>query len=41
LKHKLTLDLVLAWNSMGAALVLASAAAISVGDWILPVYEIY
>jgi hypothetical protein len=34
-------DLVRIRHRMGAALVLASAAAIAVGDWTLPVYEIY
>jgi len=41
LKGSLAWDLVRARHRMGAALVLASAAAIAIGDWILPVYEIY
>jgi len=40
-KGSLAWDLVRARHRMGAALALASAAAIAVGDWTLPVYEIY
>jgi hypothetical protein len=41
LKNTLAWDLVRARNRLGAALVIASAATISAGDWVLPVYEIF
>jgi len=41
LKGTLTWDIVRARHRLGAALVFASAATISVGAWALPVYEIY
>lgn len=41
LKDTLAWDLVRARHRLGAALVFASAATISVGAWTLPVYEIY
>ncbi len=41
LKNTLAWDLVRARHRLGAALVIASAATISAGDWVLPVYEIF
>ncbi|HEY2979643.1 MAG TPA: hypothetical protein VGJ22_00560 [Anaerolineales bacterium] len=41
LKDTLAWDLVRARHRLGATLVIASAATISVGAWVLPVYEIY
>ncbi len=41
LKDSLAWDLVRARHRLGATLVFASAATISVGAWALPVYEIY
>ncbi len=41
LKDTLAWDLVRARHRLGATLAIASAATISVGDWVLPVYEIY
>jgi len=41
LKDTLAWDLVRARHRLGAALAIASAATISVGAWVLPVYEIY
>jgi hypothetical protein len=41
LKGSLAWDLIRARHRMGAALVFASAATISIGAWVLPVYEIY
>jgi hypothetical protein len=41
LKDSLTWDVIRARHRQGAILVFASAATISVGAWILPVYEIY
>ncbi len=41
LKDSLAWDLIRARHRMGAALVFASAATISIGAWTLPVYEIY
>src|SRR3990172_4665367 len=41
LKDTLAWDLVQARHRLGATLAIASAATISVGDWVLPVYEIY
>ncbi|RJP48924.1 MAG: cysteinyl-tRNA synthetase [Anaerolineaceae bacterium] len=41
LKDTLAWDLIRARHRMGATLVFASAATISVGAWVLPVYEIY
>ncbi len=41
LKDTLAWDLVRARHRMGTALAIASAATISVGAWVLPVYEIY
>ena len=41
LKDTLAWDVIRARHRLGATLVFASAAAISIGAWILPVYEIY
>lgn len=41
LQGTLAWDLIRARHRMGATLVFASAATISVGAWVLPVYEIY
>jgi hypothetical protein len=41
LKDSLAWDLVRARHRLGAALIFASAATVSVGAWTLPVYEIY
>jgi hypothetical protein len=41
LKDTLAWDVIRARHRLGATLVFASAATISVGAWILPVYEIY
>jgi len=41
LQGSLAWDLIRARHRMGAALVFASAATISIGAWVLPVYEIY
>lgn len=41
LRGTLAWDIVRARHRLGAALAFASAATISVGEWILPVYEIY
>lgn len=41
LKDTLAWDVIRARHRLGAALVFASAATISVGAWVLPVYEIY
>ncbi|MFZ5857762.1 MAG: CysS/YqeB C-terminal domain-containing protein [Chloroflexota bacterium] len=41
LKDTLAWDIIRARHRMGATLVFASAATISVGAWVLPVYEIY
>jgi hypothetical protein len=41
LKDALAWDIIRARHRQGATLVFASAATISVGQWILPVYEIY
>jgi len=41
LKNTLAWELVRARHRLGAALALASAATISAGDWVLPVYEIF
>lgn len=41
LQGTLAWDLVRARHRMGATLVFASAATISIGAWVLPVYEIY
>lgn len=41
LHGSLAWDLVRARHRLGAALVFASAATISIGAWVLPVYEIY
>lgn len=41
LKDTLAWDLVRARHRLGTTLAIASAATISVGDWVLPVYEIY
>ena len=41
LKDSLAWDIIRARHRMGATLVFASAATISVGAWVLPVYEIY
>ena len=41
LKSTLAWDIVRARHRLGATLVFASAATISVGAWVLPVYEIY
>lgn len=41
LKGTLAWDIVRARHRQGATLVFASAATISVGQWVLPVYEIY
>lgn len=41
LKDTLAWDIIRARHRLGAILVFASAATISVGEWILPVYEIY
>jgi len=41
LSGSLAWDLIRARHRMGAALVFASAATISIGAWVLPVYEIY
>jgi len=41
LRGTLAWDVVRARHRLGATLVFASAATISVGEWVLPVYEIY
>ena len=41
LKGSLAWDIIRARHRQGATLVFASAATISVGQWVLPVYEIY
>jgi len=41
LKDTLAWDIIRARHRLGATLVFASAATISVGAWVLPVYEIY
>lgn len=41
LKNTLAWDIIRARHRQGAILVFASAATISVGKWVLPVYEIY
>lgn len=41
LKDSLAWDIIRARHRQGATLVFASAATISVGEWVLPVYEIY
>ena len=41
LKDSLAWDIIRARHRQGATLVFASAATISVGQWVLPVYEIY
>ena len=41
LKGTLTWDIIRARHRQGATLIFASAATISVGQWVLPVYEIY
>lgn len=41
LKDTLAWDIIRARHRQGATLVFASAATISVGQWVLPVYEIY
>ncbi|RJP49212.1 MAG: cysteinyl-tRNA synthetase [Anaerolineaceae bacterium] len=41
LRGTLAWDIIRARHRMGATLVFASAATISVGQWVLPVYEIY
>jgi hypothetical protein len=41
LKDTLAWDIIRARHRQGATLVFASAATISVGEWVLPVYEIY
>jgi hypothetical protein len=41
LRGTLAWDIIRARHSQGATLVFASAATISVGEWVLPVYEIY
>ena len=41
LKDTLAWEIIRARHRLGATLVFASAATISVGAWVLPVYEIY
>ncbi len=41
LKNTLAWDIIRARHRLGATLVFASAATISVGAWVLPVYEVY
>lgn len=41
LRGTLAWDIIRARHRLGATLVFASAATISVGEWVLPVYEIY
>jgi len=41
LKDTLAWEIIRARHRMGATLVFASAATISVGEWVLPVYEVY
>ncbi|MDP2777732.1 MAG: hypothetical protein Q8O48_08800, partial [Anaerolineales bacterium] len=41
LRGTLAWDVIRARHRLGATLVFVSAAAISVGEWVLPVYEIY
>ncbi len=41
LRGTLAWDIIRARHRMGATLVFASAATISIGQWVLPVYEIY
>lgn len=41
LKHSLTWEILRARHRLGSALVFASAATIAIGQWVLPVYEIY
>src|SRR5688572_16009772 len=41
LKNTLAWDIIRARHRQGAILVFASAASISIGKWVLPVYEIY
>jgi len=41
LKDTLAWEIIRARHRMGATLVFASAATISIGEWVLPVYEVY
>ena len=41
LKDTLAWEIIRARHRMGATLIFASAATISVGEWVLPVYEVY